>query len=327
MRGLSDLMVAIALDSNLWRYIVDAGAQEDLYKAQRATGHDIVILPAVLYETLRMPKTTIRDRLIRFQTRRVWARRMPEAFSEAMDIRSAIATHHPEWLIQSPDLRDWHRLKADWEHGTWDRARRDPESFHQLLKQLDHDELKMARVQSQMFRDEARRYGERFEDVDVMKADALLLSPVHGWDGQPFQRWRAESMMHWNRTLLERKGGAHVEWLAPWLDLDAIRQQNGEWVRFWTRSVGPEDVPREWIRTAMRSIAATRKPSPGTPVDVQISTYLLEIDHFWTADRVFAECVERLQESFPGLRLARSWSVPAGTDGVTQVLGRLAELR
>jgi hypothetical protein len=67
--------------------------------------------------------------------------------------------------------------------------------------------------------------------------------------------------------------------------------------------------------------------TPGTPVDNQISTYLVDYDVFVTADRAFTECVELLRPYSPA-RLARTSVSPVGRAAVDHLLdlfSRIAE--
>jgi hypothetical protein len=41
-------------------------------------------------------------------------------------------------------------------------------------------------------------------------------------------------------------------------------------------------------------LQATRKTSPGTPVDNQIGSYLVDADILMTADRIFVAIIERI---------------------------------
>ena len=58
----------ILLDSNVWRYFVDADALPELLKVTRASRHIVVIAPAVLYEAVRTQDVAIRDQLLAAMT-------------------------------------------------------------------------------------------------------------------------------------------------------------------------------------------------------------------------------------------------------------------
>src|SRR5438128_1849474 len=84
--GQSRRMSRVLLDSNVWRYVVDAGAQGRLLRAAGNWSHSIQIAPAVVYEALRLRDVPLRNRLVALMTNRRFERLMPEAYSEAMEI-------------------------------------------------------------------------------------------------------------------------------------------------------------------------------------------------------------------------------------------------
>ena len=50
-------------DTNIWRYLVDAGAVELLRRSAQATGVEVVACPAVVYECLRVRDAALRGSL------------------------------------------------------------------------------------------------------------------------------------------------------------------------------------------------------------------------------------------------------------------------
>ena len=85
-------------------------------------------------------------------------------------------------------------------------------------------------------------------------------------------------------------------------------------------------VPREWLRWAMREVQALRKVTPGTPVDNQICTYLVDYDIFLTSDRAFVDCIEVIRPQAPTALASTSVS-PAGsgaTDHAFELVARVS---
>lgn len=78
----------VLLDTNIWRYIIDAGFANKLFQAIRHSKIRICIAPAIVIETLRMPDTPIRRQIIELQTRDCWDRLMPDAFLECEDVKT-----------------------------------------------------------------------------------------------------------------------------------------------------------------------------------------------------------------------------------------------
>jgi hypothetical protein len=292
---------SIAIDSNVWRYMIDSNGVDTVRQAAKLANVDIVILPAILYETLRMGDSRTKRDLIDVQTRQVWRRVMPEAFTEAEELRRAISALRPHWLVDRPDLRFWRRLYADWDHdwkeGTWSRARRDPQGMAKLIG--GSGRLAPAREEAQRARDTAIELGLSFGKLRIEKVESWFEEPVPGWNGERFATWRLEGLNAWLPTVAGKQKGAYADWLLPWIVPGLLRTEWASWVRFWTQDISEAEMPCHWLRTAMRIAASTRRTSPGTPVDVQISTYLYDVDAFCTSDSIFVDCIEKVRTAAP----------------------------
>ena len=71
----------VLLDSNLWRYIIDAGFQGRLLRVARHGNVILQIAPAIMFEALRLRDIPLRNRLVGLMTNRSFHRLMPEAYS------------------------------------------------------------------------------------------------------------------------------------------------------------------------------------------------------------------------------------------------------
>jgi hypothetical protein len=129
--------------------------------------------------------------------------------------------------------------------------------------------------------------------------------------GSPFDAWRGQSLNHWWGALVLEQNQTAKDWLAPWLDLHRVRRERDVWVHMWTREIVTRRVPREWLRWAMSEAQALRKVTSGTPVDNQISTYLVDFDFFLTSDRAFGDNLEILRPYAP-VPLAKMSIAPGG---------------
>jgi hypothetical protein len=303
--------ITLVPDTNVWRYLVDAGAIEDVRLAAKRLGVTIVACPAVLYECLRVRNTELRRRLARALTQNDWFRPMPEAFVEAEAVRHEITRLHPEWVAIHPDLRNYNQNRADWGSGFWRRVRRDPRWTASILSQIEGDVLDRARQQADTARLQARELGQSEQSLRLDNATAWFGQSVAGWDGKPFEAWRGQSQSHWWEAVVLEQNQTATDWLAPWLDLPRVKRERDVWVHMWTREVVTRHVPREWVRWAMSEAQPLRKVTTGTPVDNQISTYLVDFDVFLTSDRAFGESLEVLRPHAP-VPLAKIETAPGG---------------
>lgn len=315
----------ILLDTNVWDYIVEADGVEPLRKAARANRVQIVACPAVVYECLRVADGKKRARRAKALAREDWVRLMPEAFSEAEDLRHEFERLRPAWLMDTPDLRSWNRHRADWQSAFWRRVRQEPAAVAGHIKALGDDRLQMARDESRAARKQAGSLGHTIHTFKWNRATAVFAGPTPGWDGSEFEAWRGVSCETWWRDLVLGRSPTALEWLSPWLDLRSIRSDRPSWVRLWTREVETSALPREWIRWAMAETQATRTVSNGTPGDNQLATYLLDVDLFVTNDRVFADLANEMRIHCPA-SLAETRRSPAGDDALAFVLDLLGDL-
>ncbi|WP_133161137.1 hypothetical protein [Microterricola pindariensis] len=315
----------VMLDSNVWRYLVDAEAVEDLRMVSRSAEVRIVACPAVAFEVLRMPNSALKRKLVKAITLGEWERPMPEVFHESESMRAAIHAHRPEWLIEHPDLRHWHELRADWQSGWWRRARTDSKAESARIDQLGGDDLRRAREAAHFFRKDAIDAKRTFGSVNVDDVPVVFEAPVFGWDGKPFEAWRADGITTWWREFVENDDSACSDWLGPWVDRRAIAEDRGSWHSFWTREVSMSELPFHWLRWALDYVQRTRRTTDGTPVDNQIGTYLAACDIFVSGDRALLDCIEKVRHGSPSA-LAKSQLVSAGSQGVAELFSAIRNL-
>jgi hypothetical protein len=297
MKMTSDSSPRMLLDTNVWRYLVDAGqigALRALVKSGRAR---VIVAPAVVYEMLRTRDPDLRRRLVRAATLGAWERLMSEAFDESAAIVDVMREHRPEWVRAEPDMASYLKLRADWRgnFGFWRRARRDPASEARFIGVLDNGDQAGAAAEARQSRSDFKSY--QFHSVNLTGWTARPPGPLPGWEGTDLAPWRIQSRDVWWHALARHPEHAYIDWTAPFLDLATIRRSGTSWTHLWFHEVETPRVPREWVRWAVRLLQSMRKVTPGTPGDNQISTYLLDADVFATADRAFVDIAAMVREA------------------------------
>jgi hypothetical protein len=308
-------------DSNVWRYLVEFDAIETVRLEARRRQVDIVACPAVVFEAMRGTDANLRDRLVKAMTLGSWLRLMPEAFTEADEVRKEIERLHPEWLDPKPDRVTWQKQKADWQSGWWLRARNDTRNEAKRINLLGADILDRARSEAGELRKQAQNHKLDFGNItfDLM---LKLAEPTEGWSGEPFDAWRMGGLNRW-QAALGSVGSTDWQWLSPWVLPESIFQNKHDWVAMWTSEVEVQRLPREWLRWAFEYVQATRSTTPGTPVDNQISVYLPECDVFLSADKAFIDCVEKVRPHSP-VPLGIGVRVPGGPGAIAAVMDAIA---
>ncbi|MFM0348226.1 hypothetical protein [Paraburkholderia sp. RL17-347-BIC-D] len=314
----------ILLDTNIWRYVVDHDALGAVRQAARKSRHEIVVAPAVVYEALRTGRSSLRDSLVSATTLPCWKRLMPEAFSEAQEIKAEVRRLHSDWLRWREDLTRYRRLQYDWTRsrgGFWDRARYDTAREAQLIDSLQV--LDAARVETREVREYALSMPAQWRGVPL---GAVLASPAHpapGWNGNPVELWRVQAHSHFERAL-DRPGHPYADWLEGEVNLIMMKLHPRERTRFWFHEVDRMRMPRHWLRSAFEFQQQFHKITDGTPVDGQIGTYLVDVDLMLSADRNFVRFAERCRREAPFF-VGRSALVPGGPPAIDALLAELAK--
>lgn len=289
----------ILLDSNIWRHIAERDAAEDLRRAARSGGNEVLIAPAVVYEALRTPDRRLRLQLAKVMTRASWVRLRPEVHEECMELLEEIRRLRPYWCLAKQDLKAYWAQLADWEsnRGFWYRARTRPDVVAGHMVLIEGNMMDVAREEAKRNREAVRTLGT-FETIRLSTLSALPLTNLPGWQGDPIESWRLDSLVHYTATLLEPRAdgrtSATEDWLAPWVDIEAIRRDRTSWNRLFLYDLSSDRMRRNWLRWAFRIVQASRRTTPGTPGDNQLASYLIDADRFVTADRGFADAVSKV---------------------------------
>jgi hypothetical protein len=300
----------------VWRDLVDADAVETAYRASKAGGGLILACPAVLYEMLRLQNVGLMKKLVRTLCRSCWVRMMPEAYEESMELLGEFRRLRPQWVATPPALDDFIALHEDWssDRGVWWRARRDPVEAAAILREVEGGRLTIARDRAVRAR-EAWAGKTPFERMDLDTWTSMFKNNPPGWDGEPVETWRAETLQHYSAAFVDASrgdGSAEYEWLSALVDVKAVRREYASFVRLILYETSASYLRRNWLRWAVGTLQMTRKTGPGTPVDNQISSYLVDADDLVTGDAAFVSIIERVR-GFAPVRVARAARVRAET--------------
>jgi len=316
----------VLLDTNVWRYVADAGALDRLRQAAFARNVRIQVAPSVVYEALRTPDAALRARLLLVMTHRAWARLMPEVRDEAHEFLTEVRRLRPEWITAQGN-REWaRRLQYDWVRSTggfWDRARETPDTEAEALTIVEEDMLKRARAQATQARDYSIKAALSYENVSLANVLARPARPMPGWDGNDLEPWRISALSVVS-SIIDSQDTSHafVEWLGNEVDLIRARSDVASWNRFWLYEVEWCNMPRHWLRWSFEMLQSLRRVTDGTPCDAQLGTYLTQCDRFITADKAFADMVTRVGRAAP-FRIAMSLVVPGGAAAIESLVTTL----
>lgn len=317
-------MPRLVLDTNVWRELIDADAVERVRMASKQVGSPILVAPGVVYEMLRTPDRDLRRRQIRSVTLGAWTRLMTEVFSECEDVRAIVSKRRPYWLLPTPDLAAFHRLRADWAggRGFWYRARQDPDREARFVSELGDGRLQEARRQARDQRERMSHLG--YSSIDLKGWTGRPPESEPGWEGSDVDAWRIITAATWWDQLVTQPSIPHLDWLAPFLDVARVARERGSWNHLWWHEVEAQEAPREWLRWAVGWLQGLRRVTSGTPGDNQIAIYTYEADAFVTADKAFADIITKVRGDAPA-PIAIAHLIRPGPGSVEAVLGLMQE--
>lgn len=293
------MILRVLLDSNVWRYLADAGSWAAVAATCRKRDLKVQVAPSVVYEALRTSDPLLRRSLTTLLTQSCWARLMPEAYDEAREFESEAIRLHPNW-IRSGRCPLWEANMRDWQPSGdfWRRVRRTPDLVASHLIELGDDTgLDSARRAADRERSTGRDVRLKFDRINVAGNTVRFAKSIDGWDGDDVASWRAEGLMYARDNF---GVPPFSDWLAERVDLKAAHFPFGrDWVRFWLYGVAAKHMSRWWIRSAWQLFQRARKVTSGTPCDGQLSTYLYDCDVFLTSDKVLGEILERCRMETP----------------------------
>ncbi len=178
----------------------------------------------------------------------------------------------------------------------WWRARTAPAQAAAVLRTVEGGRLVRSRKETKDLRAQIGQM-TNFDKVTLDRWTTTFPLNPEGWNGEPVETWRADTMRYYIDALLRpgsSQSPAPREWLEPWVDLAAMRRDLPSVTRLFLYETDSSRLPRSWLRWALQTLHATRRTGPGTPVDTQIGSYLVEADVFVTADKAFAATVQRV---------------------------------
>lgn len=324
-RDSLSLALRLLIDSNIWRYLTDAGAIDELRIVARKTKVRVLVAPAVVYEAMRVSDPRLRYRLAQALTLPDWKRLMPEAYSEAEEFKVEVRRLRPAWIRKQPDLASFKRLRHDWASprgGFWDRVRHDTQAEATRILGMEGAILDVARSQARALREQAESMPREFATTrlcDLMAAPTQ--QPPPGWPDGPVELWRLDALRHWGRALMNFDS-THREWAEGEVDIPIALSQQESWAKFWLQDVG--SLPKCWLRTACEYLQRFSKVSDGAPVDVQLATYLADADVMVSADKLFVRITERCREEAP-FAVAKGVRLPGGDAAATELFSLMEQ--
>jgi hypothetical protein len=313
--------VKVMLDTNVWRYLIDADSVMALSRACIASGVQIVVAPALVDEVRAFKDDMLRKRILKAISWQRWSRLMPDIYLECLEVLSEIRRCRPEWCIHAPKLTEFNRLKYDWGRrsgGFWDRAGRDDEVRVTDESLRSDTELRLARAQYKANRSSVMNYSRQGEHTRLQDVYHEPPQGTPGWNGDPIEYWRMPSLHLFLNELMIFASPVR-EWMDCQVNFAAMLATPQSVNRLWLHDMQSIAVPRQWLRGSFEFLQMWRTITPGSPIDSRLSVHLVDVDVVVSADKNFVYAANRCCEQAP-FKTARASLISGGPEGVKELL-------
>jgi hypothetical protein len=276
----------VYFDSNVYDHIAQTDATSAVKNVLAQARCHLFVSDSNLTEALRISAiderarrvttiTTLCDRRSRFS----WPH------LEVTEILAEIRRCSPKWLNPNPDLR-LIREVTDNLRKTFRRVEKDPtylNNRHSLWSEETYTLIgKMKTSQKELKAQD--QPGARFTDTPL-PAELAHLQPQYDALTEPERYWRVRAAMAILTLLHEGKYDPWLKYLTPHLkgEIDAL-----EWLSLWLFAFQADALPRIRVRALTDLYQLKRQITFGNVGDQTHAVHLLDVDVFFTADRVFA---------------------------------------
>jgi hypothetical protein len=299
----------VILDTNLWSSVRGEEIEKSFNTLMTSRGLRVVVPPSTLIEVVRTPVAETRQRVIHALATGRRDYLPTEAESECMEVVSEVRRVRPQWMRTIPDTgRTW-SLNNFWTKRIWREALLDSSRLHDY--EMRQEPIRKYLLDSQ----EKDRDSFLESDFKAGSLTGLMLAAdagaserqLAGWSGEPVEFWRPLLReLYWHqlgvivgRAALSREDTTTADWVGAYVELSKMRADREDFTRFWINDVERANIPRNWLRCAVRIAQTYYKVTPGNPADEQHSAYLFDCDLFLSADRRYIGVLNLVREVSP----------------------------
>lgn len=347
-RGLSASLNTklVLLDTNVWRYLVDAGRVAELKRrvSRRSSAIRIAVSPSTVHEIAMLGDEGLKTRLLNAVTNPAWKRLMSDTHNYAEELFSAISKHRHNWIFEQAPCHSYSallRIHTRKNGGWWDRVkikthpdRQALESdrvissfgnarFVQASKTKSRQDVVLDRIEA------GKEMRERLKGQNLNTSYLRIKTEVYLGDQNSLtprlfagDHWRVNSLLWASDGRLE---DGRSEWLFERVQLDKLSVNNDSYVRFWMEEVSSNEVPSHWVWCFMEAMTATRKQSSGTYWDMSLATHCSKVDYIVSADKIFHDMLVEVSK-VAEFRVAGSMRIKGGSEGVEDLFDFISAL-
>lgn len=282
------------LDTNIWRYFIDAQQEQKLVDLASSGKALIQICPATVNETLQLRDLRLMTKIVRLQTKPCFDRLRPEVLVNSIDLINEIYRLHPDWLLRVPDQKSFKKWIVFWDKKWWSRVRKLPAAEARDLKIWNGNIVNLVRDQAKFRRAEIRK-NRTSSKLPLNGWKAKVPKPFPGWDKNlEVDAWRIATLISLTNSLIAHQNGMYPI-METFIDFSKGLLTSDKWKYFWLYEIEKENCPRFWLEWAHVHTSSFRKITPGTPGDTQLFQYLIDTDVFVSADKAMLDIIEEVR--------------------------------
>jgi hypothetical protein len=302
-------MIRVIMDTNLWSSIRSEETERSFNELIHARGIRMLVPPSILVEVVRIPVAEARQQVIHALATGKRDRLPTEAESESLEVVSEARRSRPKWMRTIPNTgRTW-SLNNFWTKKIWREALIDSQRLHDYeMRQSPQRDYIIDR--QQIDRESFLRSDFKVGSLRDLKMWAGTDTPdsyLAGWSGQSVDFWRIQLRdYYWHqlsvisgRAALTGEDTTVADWVGAYVDLSRMGRNHEDFTRFWISDVDISNVPRNWLRCAVRVAQTYHRITPGNPADEQHSSYLFDCDLFLSADSRYISTLRFVREGAP----------------------------
>lgn len=295
----------VIFDTNFWSYLADSSLESSFLELEKKLKLDIILPPSILLETQKTKDEVKRLKIIKAMNKKWRKKSRTEADLESEEVVFEIKRNCPKYKRKYINTNNVKRLRKFWLKHIWESAIAKTDFYHNSMIYSNITEIQIA-IREQ---EENKKY---FKDAkwDLNKtipssfqaeiSDKDLIAYKHSKVGKKYEPWRVVNLHYYRKQLLNyslpigHNGRTVVDWCEAWINIPEFLKDEAAFCQFWLEQVETKNMPRNWLRCAVRLLQPFRKISEGNPYDEQHSAYLVNTEIFYTCDRRYYQTLQTI---------------------------------
>lgn len=287
------------LDTNVYRHITACEEASKVRSAFLASNIKVIASSSNLFETFAISDIKVRKtEMTTLTTVSSKFHQFPESWHQAKEVRDAIQKHRRSWIRPLAYTRNEKKFLQ--QHlVNWQAALQGefppPDAYSQFRKDFETGVANASNFQKSL-RSEHLAKTLKLEVINA-RSGTSCGNPFDMNDPEAF--WRAECLLAWSEAIINESPSSrdYSDWLAPYLKRGVFL--SNDYPSLWLADIGQFETPKNRLSSLITYFQLEAKITHGNSVDSFHACHALDVQHFFTADRVFYETLYKTSKYFP----------------------------